>query len=490
MYGEGLTGMIEGLVYPSWQQVSSVPEGASLLGYGLDFGYTNDPTALIAIYKYQGEIYLQELIYQTGLLSSDIIRLMKQLKVSINRPIIADSADPRTIRELQLGGFNVRGVKKEHIYESIDFSKKYLKYVTKDSTNLIKELRNYMWLQKDGKFINEPIDAYNHCFDGDTKIITKNGIKKIKDIKIPELILTRNGYKKLLASFVSGYGKILFYKIYFSNFVITIKCTSNHKFFINGQWKEINLLRANDLLCLAKFTMEKNTDYTTERDIFPEELKDYIGLYGNQKTGKYQKDMEYTILMKIRQIIKSKIWSAFRIPYILYFMAKTGLKNTLNFLLNFKERAYWRLQNGTPQTQVLNGIVNKRKNIILDTLHTVKEFVKFVGINLLQNTWNKDFVQINVNQDTVENQELITKKKYVNIAVKNMLPTDTIKRDIVANYVVLKVEIIGEKQDYLYDLTIDNDHEFFANGILVHNSLDAFRYATMGLFSRKPIQYI
>jgi phage terminase large subunit len=165
VYGEGLTGMIEGLVYPSWQQVSSVPADAALLGYGLDFGYTNDPTALIAIYKYQGEIYLHELIYQTGLLSSDIIRLMKQLKVSTNRPIIADSADPRTIRELQLGGFNVRGVKKEHIYESIDFSKKYLKYVTKDSTNLIKELRNYMWLQKDGKFINEPINAYDHGCD-------------------------------------------------------------------------------------------------------------------------------------------------------------------------------------------------------------------------------------------------------------------------------------------------------------------------------------
>lgn len=165
VYGDGLLGQAEGVVYPAWNQCDKIPDGATLIGYGLDFGYTNDPSALVAIYKHAGEHYVDELIYQTGLLSADFIRIMKQLNVSRAKPIYADSADPRLIKEISLGGFNIKGVKKEGLDESIDFTKKYFKYVTKSSTNTIKELRNYVWLTKDGKSLNIPIDSFNHGCD-------------------------------------------------------------------------------------------------------------------------------------------------------------------------------------------------------------------------------------------------------------------------------------------------------------------------------------
>ena len=160
-------GIYEGLVFTEWQQVDTLPEGKEK--FGMDFGYTNDPTTLIKVIETPDAYYLDEMIYQTGLNNRDIAGLMGSVGIKKNYDEInADSAEPKTINELRLAGYNVKpSVKgKDSINAGIDKLKSRNLFVTKRSVNLIKELRNYAWVtDKDGNTTNKPIDAFNHGID-------------------------------------------------------------------------------------------------------------------------------------------------------------------------------------------------------------------------------------------------------------------------------------------------------------------------------------
>jgi phage terminase large subunit len=163
VYGEGLVGMLEGVVFSNWQQIDIVPPEARLLGYGLDFGYSNDPTSIIEVYNYNGQRILNEVCYQTGLINSDIAN-----KLQKNVIAYADSSEPKSIEEIRRTGQQIKGVTKGA--DSINFgiqimlSQKYL--VTKQSTNLIKELRAYCWdKDKTGKTLNKPQGKNDHAID-------------------------------------------------------------------------------------------------------------------------------------------------------------------------------------------------------------------------------------------------------------------------------------------------------------------------------------
>lgn len=167
VYGLGLIGSLEGVVFKNWEQINSIPESAKLLCYGLDFGYTNDPTALIACYKYDNELIFDELIYQTGMLNTDIIREIKSFGGS-KATIFADSAEPKSIEEIRRAGIQIKPAVKgaDSIKYGIDYLQSFQIKVTNRSVNLIKELRNYTWdTDKTGKALNKPIDAYNHGID-------------------------------------------------------------------------------------------------------------------------------------------------------------------------------------------------------------------------------------------------------------------------------------------------------------------------------------
>ena len=163
VYGEGLVGMLEGVVFSNWQQIDIVPPEARLLGYGLDFGYSNDPTSIIEVYNYNGQRILNEVCYQTGLINSDIAN-----KLQKNVIAYADSSEPKSIEEIRRTGQQIKGVTKGA--DSINFgiqimlSQKYL--VTRQSTNLIKELRAYCWdKDKTGKTLNKPQGKNDHAID-------------------------------------------------------------------------------------------------------------------------------------------------------------------------------------------------------------------------------------------------------------------------------------------------------------------------------------
>jgi phage terminase large subunit len=163
VYGLGEVGSLEGVVFNNWKEIDTIPKEAKLIGIGLDFGYTNDPTAAIEIYNYNGTRIINELVYRTGMVNSDIAKILPSGVI-----IYADSSEPKSIEEIRRQGKTIKGVTKgaDSINYGIDVMQRQDYLVTKQSTNLIKELRSYCWdVDKQGQRMRRPIDHYNHAID-------------------------------------------------------------------------------------------------------------------------------------------------------------------------------------------------------------------------------------------------------------------------------------------------------------------------------------
>lgn len=168
VYLDGLTGNVQGIIFNNWQQIPEVPKEAKLVAYGLDFGFTNDPSACGGMYMQDGCLIIDEIFYSTGMLNSDIISALRSAGIS-REEIIADSAEPKSIEEIRRAGFNIKPAIKgsDSVKASIDRLQQYPIKVTARSVNLIKELRNYKWkVDATGKAMNEPVDNMNHLIDG------------------------------------------------------------------------------------------------------------------------------------------------------------------------------------------------------------------------------------------------------------------------------------------------------------------------------------
>jgi phage terminase large subunit len=164
VYGLGKLGALQGVILNNWSFCNTIPDTAKLIAYGLDFGFTNDHTGCIGVWMQSGELWVDELIYETGLTNPDIHARLAH----ITSEIIADSAEPKSIEELKRMGLSITPAKKgpDSIKNGLDILQRYKINVTRNSTNLIKELRTYAWnTDKSGKSLNEPIDAYNHLID-------------------------------------------------------------------------------------------------------------------------------------------------------------------------------------------------------------------------------------------------------------------------------------------------------------------------------------
>jgi len=170
VYGEGQIGGLMGTVFTSWTQIDGMPEKFDSEYWGLDFGYSAHPTALLHVRVRGEDMYVDELIYRTGMLNRDIATTMESLGIRKRHDqIFADSAEPKSIQEIYNAGFNIKGAAKgkDSINVGINKIQEYNVHVTKRSLNLIKELRNYAWItDKDGRATNKPVDAWNHLIDG------------------------------------------------------------------------------------------------------------------------------------------------------------------------------------------------------------------------------------------------------------------------------------------------------------------------------------
>lgn len=193
VYARGATGVITGLVFGSFNVVDELPprEEWKMHVYCLDFGFTNDPTALMLLVLAHGELWIDEKIYDTGMTNPMIAERAKALGVGRQETIIADSAEPKSIAELRHLGLTVEACVKgaDSIRNGLDILTRYRLNVTRRSTGTRRELLNYKWrVTKDGITTNEPVDCFNHAIDA----IRYGALARLKIATKPRGINIRN----------------------------------------------------------------------------------------------------------------------------------------------------------------------------------------------------------------------------------------------------------------------------------------------------------
>ena len=188
VYGLGLTGELQGVIFDNVEWIQELPtDNIKRSCIGVDFGYSNDPTTIVKIVLSQGSIYGKLLHYETGLTNPDIGKVFKELgfKKGLQQGdfIMADSAEPKSIKELRNLGWRVKGVKKgaDSVRFGINQIKSYGKLFLINNELWKQEQRNYVWKtdKSDGKTINKPIDKDNHIWDAFR--YAEQGLRKYKN---------------------------------------------------------------------------------------------------------------------------------------------------------------------------------------------------------------------------------------------------------------------------------------------------------------------
>ena len=172
VYGLGETGSLEGVCIPDWKEIDTIPQEARLLGYGMDFGYT-DPTTIIALYKYNEAYIFDEVFYKSNTVLRDVSLFLRHNHIKEN--IIADQAEPKSIETLRRDGHNIYPCTKGR--DSVNFGINLINqneiYVTSKSRNLKRELQGYVWAKdKDGNTLPKPTGEHPDCIDACRYILT------------------------------------------------------------------------------------------------------------------------------------------------------------------------------------------------------------------------------------------------------------------------------------------------------------------------------
>lgn len=165
VYGLGETGSKVGLIMQNWDIVQNMPDTYKQRWIGLDFGFTNDPTAIIDIRLSEGELWIDELLYKT---SYDNLMIANCLQSEKDASVVADSAEPKSIAEIRSQGILIEPAQKgaDSINAGIAILNRYPKHITSRSVNILSEYRNYRWrVDEFGNPTNRPIDTYNHSID-------------------------------------------------------------------------------------------------------------------------------------------------------------------------------------------------------------------------------------------------------------------------------------------------------------------------------------
>ncbi len=173
VYGLGEQGSLEGVCIPDWKEIDRIPEDARLMAYGMDFGYSVDPTTLIGLYKWNDAYIFDEVLYKKGMLNRDISRFISQQDIREN--IVADSAEPKSIAELQGYGHSIYGVSKgrDSVVYGINLINQNEIYVTARSKNLKRELQGYVWAKdKEGNTLQKPTGEHPDCIDAARYVLT------------------------------------------------------------------------------------------------------------------------------------------------------------------------------------------------------------------------------------------------------------------------------------------------------------------------------
>lgn len=485
IYGLGLLGKVEGLVYSQFEQVDSLPVGPVV--YGLDFGFSSDPSVLVKNVVIGDKLYSQEMFREVGLTNDAIAQRLSLLRVK-GEPIFCDPDEPKSAEELRQKGFNVlESVKgKGSVKFGIQKVNTYYQYWTKDSTECIKEQRNFRFIKdrQTGLYTENTTHHWSHCLVAGTLIKTRRGDVPIESVTRADLVWTSQGWRRVLASGMTSSSEQV-QTVSFSNGKV-ITGTPEHLIWVKDKgYTALRALRYADIMNVCEWeklsTMESLiTGMKTVLTLFQDLARSGISIVKSGLTlmGKSLKG--------VKSIIKTAMLSITIYP-ILNVCRKVGTISTMPLLYlsgnedgnedTSRKLDIWQV-NGINPRRAKGGIANLANCPGKGESQTLLS-VNSVGKNILLDNLTQrqgDFVQIDVDQPIVGNQGRITFRQCVD-GVKSLSKLINTDQENVAPVLVLSVSELHKEKQPVFDLTISDVPEFFANGVLVHNSMDARRYA-------------
>lgn len=442
VYARGFTGNLLGLIFPDWQIIpdEQFPKDAPFFG-GLDFGYTNDPTAGVKIARVGESIFIHELCYTPGIAPMQMKQIFLANGFNDNIPIYCEH-DPDNVGQLRRLGIMALPARKGagSINAGIIKLKEYKVFYTASSTNLDFERKRYVWKVDpvSGKSTNEPIDMYNHCFSGDTCITTSNGLQRIDSILPGDYVLTSKGYKKVLKRFNNGLKQTTKYKIQLDTICVYLRSTSDHKIKTTQSWEPISKLKSGQQVYLHRCSTERNIDFIQKKNIFQEVASACMLLFGNSQMAKFLKGITSTTKTLSVGTTISPILNWLKSTNIFPNTQKKDLKTIPNGLKSFREKELQPHQHGINRKKVDSGILHMEKNVI--------------------------------------KQESISKRFANNAEINTQQGIRGLQNSVITTAKLKHLEQGESRREPVYDLMIEGEHEYFANGILVHNCMDGTRY--------------
>lgn len=480
IYSLGLWGKIGNLVYPDGYTIiekEDYPKEYDEVIYGLDFGYTN-PSCLVRIGlknvdsekgKYL-EAYLEELLYEERLTVKDLAQRMSGLGIKPTDSIYADCADPTKIDVLNLyedeNGqpmFSVFPADKD-VKNGLDYVRGIKRYSCAENVNLNKEIVVYRW-KADARSLpidGEPIKYKDHCFVAGTKIASLDGYRNIEELKVGDLVLTRIGFRKIIYTHKTENQDVYYYP------KLGLTSTSGHLVFTNDDFIPIHSLTLNDTFCILdkkEFAKCLSSEYRkllklmeSNSDVIPMHQLQILGNIIGVKASYIKKASDIYTFIFGKNIISKKfprgiIYIMKMVIPIITRLRISNARNNLNISLTISRSGI--------------GKIKKRFLSIYKTLTislrsgTVRQTVKSGIVNMVKKVLGEESLRLAF----VSNAESLIKQ---NNPRNQSSATQTVKRGIDAE---------SKGKQTVYNITVEDCPEYFANNILVHNCMDAERYA-------------
>ena len=490
VYGLGELGIAEGLVFDNWEVEEFDKYKFAMYRNGVDWGFSNDPFAFVRVAVEQNTLYICEEIYQRGLLNRDSSALIKP--IVRNETVYCDSAEPKSVQEYVSYEIKAQSVLKGpgSLESGIKYMQGFDRIVIHPSCiGAITEFKSYQWkTNTSGDRIAQPIDGFNHCLVPSTLIKTSKGNIPIKDIKAGDDVLTRSGYKKVKFAGVTARNQTT-YKVTSANGKSFV-ATGNHSVLTDKGFFRVDALRYGDrilslnesnITCKEKPVSMMNTHglgILNPLGYLMRPILNVAGyictiMYGKNIMAAVKKECTSTTLTETLQITTYPICS----KYLQKSMPpSTSLESRLKGIMNAANT--WIgleiLQNhGMRQKKAENGIETTLKTLG-SQICQIKN-VPNAQTYLNQKPISNGFVATLVRVLFGDLKGLITLNQFVSFAITGLRTTNTVQHLLAADH-VQTVTMLG-KEPKLYDLTVEGEPEFFANGILVHNCIDAIRYA-------------
>lgn len=510
--GLGNWGVSEGLIFTDWEvrdfDLSEIKKRQSVrLVWGLDFGFSNDPNALIAaavdtesktIYVYHEWVKLRQTNHDTA----EYLRSMGWDR----EQIICDSASPLNIAELVHENVNALGTPKgrDSVENGIQLLQQYHIVILPRCVNFRREISIYAYDQdKLGNILNKPVDADNHCFVKGTPVLTDRGQVPIERVKVGDMVMTHKGFRKVLASGITRPKPARIWRMTFEDGRI-LEATEDHPMITTDGVRYFNTVTHHDTLISwdsegrQSNTMEEPTiAIPMQRNPHAESITSAVQNGCTDKsisttTVQYQRDTSFIISTETPKTTTHPTWNAYLprdIVKDIRSMSNAG--NALAGVCKVTRPNRTFAGNGMLPRKVTGGIRNMARKSLRTWRNANTSASNAVRSSGRSHSVRTSSAQMPVNPLTGVDWEWITSIDSASSVERPSQPADTPRQgrvpanaeeDCTLRISSLKtVRIVSieptDRYEFVYDLTVEDAHTFFANGILVHNCMDALRYA-------------